>query len=205
MFRLIFSILINHQFLCRQMDIFRLFFLTLMLVYSCALPAANLAHADSNLPDHGTYRLGSGDVLTISVYGEAELTGIYPIQDNGRITFPLVGDIALNDLTLAQGRDVLTQKLSDGYLIAPDVQIAIENFRPFYILGEVKTPGGYPYSAEMSAMNAVAMAGGFTYRAKQNSILLKRRQDDGTHIEMPIDADASIMPGDILTVKERFF
>ena len=98
---------------------------------------------------------------------------------------------------------MIAQKLQDGYLVDPQVSVEVLNYRPFYILGEVKAPGSYQYVNGMNVLNAVALAGGFTYRAKQDEFILQRGGSNTAGSEVGIDAP--ILPGDVITVQERFF
>ncbi|MGB0712698.1 MAG: polysaccharide biosynthesis/export family protein [Gammaproteobacteria bacterium] len=152
--------------------------------------------------DH--YRLGKGDELRITVFGETDLSGTFVLDGKGYIAMPLIGEVLLGNLNLRQAEGRIVTKLKDGFLKQPRVSVEVLNFRPFYILGEVKTPGSYPFVEGMSVLEAVAVAGGFTYRAKKSDIEVKRGEDDRKQVlKLPIDA--RVQPGDIIRVEERFF
>ncbi|MGB4108160.1 MAG: polysaccharide biosynthesis/export family protein [Alphaproteobacteria bacterium] len=146
------------------------------------------------------HALGAEDVLEIVVYGEKDLSGSYRIGPEGVIAMPLIGAVSVAGLSPRAAEEVIEQKLADGYLVEPSVTIQVKSARPFYIMGEVKNPGGYSYASNMTVLNAVALAGGFTYRAAKDSVKVTRGG-----AEENIEAGAKIAPGDVITVEERFF
>lgn len=148
------------------------------------------------------YTLGSGDKLQINVYGQEDLSGEYTVTGSGYISFPLIGELKVKDLTLRDLEKRLVQKLSDGYLVDPKVSLQVLNYRPFYILGEVNEPGKYEYVSGITLNNAVAMAGGYTHRAKRNSATITRA--NSTVIE-GADHSTLILPGDTIEIPEKFF
>ncbi|NQV56655.1 MAG: polysaccharide export protein [Rhodospirillales bacterium] len=150
------------------------------------------------------YTLGSGDKLKITVYGQKELSGEFEVNGVGVVSMPLIGDVAVNGQTQKQAEDNIIRLLEDGYLKHPKVSIEVQNYRPFYIIGEVKKPGNYPYVNGMTILNAVAIASGFTYRANEKQILIIRGNDpDKT--QQPTTPAARVLPGDIIKIQERFF
>ncbi len=161
--------------------------------------------ADASNPDMvaATYKLGSGDRLKIAVFRHDDLSGEFSIDGAGNFAMPLIGGVHAAGLTTNELETVLQDKLKDGYLVDPQVSIEVLNYRPFYILGEVQRPGSYPYVNGMTVLNAVALAGGFTYRAKQSNFLLQR---GGSTVQgTDVGGDAALLPGDVITVQERFF
>ena len=154
-------------------------------------------------PEYG-YRLGAGDKVRVTVYGEADLSGEFDVDGSGAVRLPLVGQIPAAGRTLRQFEADVTAKLSEGYLKEPRVSAEVVNYRPFFILGEVNKPGQYPYVNGMNAVTAVAMAGGFTYRADEHDVYV-RRGGQSEEQELPADANTKIYPGDIVRVTERFF
>jgi polysaccharide export outer membrane protein len=163
-------------------------------------PAATTDAAQTN-PD---YRLGTGDKLRIIVFGEDDLGGEYVVDAGGYIRLPLVGQLKASGLSPGEFERQMITVLQEGYLKDPRVSIEVLNFRPFYILGEVNKPGEYPYSSEMSVLNAVAKAGGYTYRANTSNVLIRRA--GATREEAaPADHTTKIAPGDIIRIRERFF
>lgn len=150
------------------------------------------------------YKLGSGDLLKISVFNQQDLSGEYIINGAGYISLPLIGDVLAKDLSVKQVEDGISNKLKPDYLLNPQISVQVLNYRPFYILGEVKEPKSYPYVDGMTYLNAVAIAGGFTYRAKEDHVLVIRANDDKKH-ELTLKIDEKVQPGDVIHVEERFF
>lgn len=146
------------------------------------------------------HRLGPDDVVRMTVYGEKDLSGEYKVGGDGAIAVPLIGAVKVDGLTPAGAGEEVARKLADGYLVEPSVSVQVIESRPFYILGEVKNPGGYKYVSNMTVLGAVAMAGGFTYRARESRVTVKRGAE-----KMKLPAEEKILPGDIITVEERFF
>jgi polysaccharide export outer membrane protein len=132
------------------------------------------------------------------------LTGEYFVTSSGTVNLPLAGDVQASGLTLRVFRDKLTKALQDGYLKDPKISVEVLTFRPFYILGEVVRPGQYPYTTGLTVFNAVATAGGFTYRANTRKIFIKKPTDTQEH-ELPLNSQTPISPGDTVRVPERFF
>jgi polysaccharide export outer membrane protein len=152
-----------------------------------------------------SYRLGAGDKLRITVFGQKDLTGTYQVDGAGLLSFPLVGQIPAGGLTADQLGQSLVSRLKPDYLKDPSVSVEVLTYRPFYVVGEVKTPGGYPYVANMTVLNAVALAGGFTYRARENSFYVTRSDKDGGKVKLDATPDTPVEPGDVITVRERYF
>ena len=150
------------------------------------------------------YKLGSGDVIKITVFKQEELSGEYTINGAGQIALPLIGDVNTKDLTVKQVEEAIANKLKPDYLLNPRVNVQVLNYRPFYILGEVKAPKSYPYVDGMTYLNAVAIAGGFTYRAKEDHVMVIRMNDPKKN-EIRLNMDEKVMPGDVIHVEERFF
>lgn len=154
--------------------------------------------------DSSGYQLGVGDKLRIIVFGEDDLGGEYVVDGNGFVRLPLVGQIKAAGLSVRQFEAGVETKLEDGYLKDARVSAEVINYRPFYIIGEVNKPGEYPYVNGMSVLNAVALAGGYTYRANDSRVHV-RRNGSAEEITVPADQTTKIFPGDILRVAERFF
>ncbi|MEZ5861244.1 MAG: polysaccharide biosynthesis/export family protein [Geminicoccaceae bacterium] len=149
------------------------------------------------------YTLDSGDRIRIVVFRHEDLSGEFEIDGGGTFAMPLIGEINAAGLTARQLEDRIATRLKDGYLVDPQVSIEVLNYRPFFILGEVNAPGSYPYVSGMSVINAVALAGGFTYRAKEDGIEIQRGGSGAPSVVVTVDTP--ILPGDILRVPERFF
>ncbi|WP_324222417.1 polysaccharide biosynthesis/export family protein [Ferrovibrio sp.] len=151
------------------------------------------------------YRLGSGDRVRITVYGQPELTGEYQVDGTGQLAFPLIGQVQAGGLTGQGLEQALVDKLKPDYLKNPSVSVEVLTYRPFYIVGEVKQPGSYPYVTGMSVINAIALAGGFTYRARESSFYVSRTGPNGEKTRLDATPETPVMPGDVITVRERYF
>jgi polysaccharide export outer membrane protein len=180
-------------------------FLAMML---CLLAAA--CAPDHGLPDlpptaADAYRLGPGDVIRLITFGEESLTGEFRVSDRGTIALPLVGALAASGLS----PDVLAVHVGEALvraklLRAPSVSAEIITYRPIFVLGEVSKPGQYPYQPGMTVVTAVAVAGGFTYRAVHDYASVVRIQD-GVAVEGKAIRQSFIQPGDVISVFERRF
>lgn len=163
--------------------------------------AQSAASAPASMQD---YKLGVSDKVRIVVYNEPTLSGEFPVNANGAIAVPLIGDVpAIGHTTTELAREIET-RLADGLLRDPKVSIDVANFRPFYILGEVNKPGEYPYSTGLSVLNAVATAQGFTYRADKRRVFIKSAGAAGEVTER-LDPASMVKPGDTIRIGERFF
>ena len=163
-----------------------------------------LVNAEEAQDSVAAYQLGSGDRVRMMVYGEEDLTGEFEVDGSGNLALPLTGNITAGGLTLRALEQVIVTQYQDGYLINPRVSVEVLNFRPFYILGEVNEPGNYPYISGMTVLNAVAVAKGYTYRAKKSNIEIKRGQ--GTAEEtVTAQESTAVLPGDVIHIKERLF
>jgi polysaccharide biosynthesis/export protein len=151
-----------------------------------------------------TYLLGAGDSLRITVFGEPDLSGTFKISDNGSLVMPLVGQVAAQGLSVPDLQKRLVGQLNQKAVKSPDVTIQVEEYRPFFILGEVKNPGSYPYVPDMTVLTAVAIAGGFTFRASQDEVSVTRKHN-GKAVEARARRDARVLPGDVVNVFERHF
>lgn len=151
------------------------------------------------------YVLGTGDKLRISVFGEPKLDGEYVVSSTGIVSFPLIGNIPASGQTVEALQESIRSKLAAGYLKDPRVSAEVLNYRPFYILGEINKPGEYPFVNGITVQQAVAMAGGFSYRANTKRVFIKRALDTS---ERPVQIKGKavlLMPGDTIRVGERFF
>ncbi len=151
-----------------------------------------------------SYRLGPGDRLRVIVFGEEDLSGEFEVDSVGVVSLPLIKPINTKGMTLSELRTQIETQLQAGYLVEPRVSVEILNYRPFYITGEVGRPGEYPYVAGMNVLKAIAMAGGYTYRANTRRVLLTRADTNREEEERPTQ-DLLILPGDYIRVPERFF
>jgi polysaccharide export outer membrane protein len=138
------------------------------------------------------------------VYGQEGLTNTYAIDAAGSITMPLIGSVHARGRTTAGLAADITAKLRNGYIREPSVAVEIETYRPFFILGEVQAPGQYPYVPNMTVESAIAIAGGFSPRAKRDIVTLTHTDASGVaRYEVPLGT--SLKPGDTVQVGERWF
>lgn len=150
------------------------------------------------------YRLDSGDRLRVTVFEQADLSGTYGIDQAGYLSFPLVGAVPARGQTTQELEGMIAQALRKGYLRDPDVSIEVDQYRPFFILGEVGQPGQYNYVPGMNVQNAIAIAGGFTARADQRSTDVTRKIN-GKVITGRVLISDPILGGDTIYVRERLF
>lgn len=150
------------------------------------------------------YQLASGDILKINVFGHGDISGDYEVDGTGQITFPLLGLVRAEGLTVEQLRVEIQQALNRDYLVEPRVSVEVLNYRPIYVLGQVNAPGSYPYSVGMTVRQAVALAGGYTRRADNDDMKLIRLEN-GIQKELEVQEEDTILPGDTLEVLRRFF
>jgi polysaccharide export outer membrane protein len=173
------------------------------ILAGCAAPGANLPP----LPPvrTGEYVLGPGDRIRIITFGAEQLTGEFRVGDSGDIALPLVGTVHAAGLTSRQLGRRLTEDLKrTGMFRQPSVAVEVVAYRPIFILGEVKSPGQFPYQPGMTVLTAVAIAGGFTYRAIEDNFSVVRTHD-GKAQEDRATRQSLLQPGDVVTVYERHF
>lgn len=172
----------------------------LALVFSAGLFAQQVTPGASDT----TYTLDSGDVVRISVFNQPDLSGEYMLDGDGRFSMPLVGSVEAAGLTPAELEAVLVDLYKPDYLVNPRIFIQVMNYRPYYLIGEVRGTGAFPYKAGMTYLTAIANAGGFTYRAKKDHVLVIRA-DDPEQKEIKLDVEEKVQPGDIIRIEERLF
>jgi polysaccharide biosynthesis/export protein len=159
--------------------------------------------AEPNEPS-SSYVLGPSDRVRLKVYGEQDITGEYEVDTNGYISVPLAGRVKAAGLTTRQLEKAVAAALSKGLLRDPRVNAEVATYRPFFILGEVKKAGEYPYKAGLTVLDAVASAGGYTYRANESKVVIRRA---GSNVEetIALDAPVPVFPGDNIRIPERYF
>ena len=175
-----------------------------LLVGGCASFPSEDAPSKIASPAEG-YLLEPGNQVRLTVFGQENLSGSFTLDAVGNIALPLLGNVPANGVTAAVlgGRiEALLRK--DAYMQDPKVAVEVQTFRPFYVLGEVRTPGEFPYVIGMTVLSAVARAGGYDYRAREGEVLLVR-QEDGAQKEYRAVERTPILPGDIIKVLERRF
>ncbi len=178
------------------------------LVVSCLLVAS--CEPGSGLPplpdtEPGPYHLGVGDEVRVITFGDSSLTGEFRVNDRGNIAVPLLGSIGAAGLTTSELEVSVADELqAKKILLHPSVVVEVLGYRPIFILGEVEKPGEYPYQPGMTVLTAVAIAGGFTYRAQtaHASIL---RHEEGHSVEGRVGRGTTVLPGDIVDILPRYF
>ena len=190
----------------RSIRVGGLSFLFAILVSCVIASLASNAFAQTQpaAAEAGSYVLGPNDRIRLKVYGEADITGEYEVDSNGQVSIPLAGHVRAAGLTTKQLERSITSALAKGIVRDPRVNVEIALYRPYYILGEVKKGGEYPYRVGLTVMDAVASAGGFTYRANENKVYL-RRSGAGAEEVYPLDSPILVFPGDNIRVPERYF
>ena len=152
----------------------------------------------------GAYALGAGDRLRVTVFGQEDLSEEFEVDGSGAISMPLIGQLSAAGKTTPDLERTITTALAEGYVRDPRVSAEVINYRPFYILGEVSAAGEYPYTSGLSVLNAVASAGGFTYRANKRIVFIKAVDDDG-EVTYQLNAQVLVQPGDTIRIGERIF
>lgn len=171
--------------------------LTLLLSALLSQPA----WASSN----AQYRLASGDVIRISVFGEQDLSfAEIRLNASGTFSYPFIGQVQARDKTPEEVEELISEHLRNGYLIDPRVTISVIGYREFYISGEVQKPGGYPYQPGLTLDRAIALAGGMTERASSKRVTITRSNGESREIEKA-NLDTPILPGDTITIDQGFF
>ncbi len=151
------------------------------------------------------YRLSSGDVISITVYGEDDLNKErIRLTDAGTVSYPILGEIQVRGKTAGEIETLITDGLRGRYLVNPRVAVSIIEYRPFFINGQVGNSGSFPYQPGLTVRKAATLAGGFKERASMNKIFIVR-DGDPTHTSVKVGLNTPVNPGDIITVEESFF
>jgi polysaccharide export outer membrane protein len=153
---------------------------------------------------YGVYRLDSGDGLRVIVFGQDNLSRVYNVDTSGNISMPLIGSVRARGLSTVQLGLDLEAELRRKYIKDPKVSVEVDVYRPFFILGEVRRPGQFPYVNGMTVEGAVAIAEGYTERAKKRMVRLTRKFG-GLMSTVMVPTDYPVQPGDTIYVLERFF
>jgi polysaccharide biosynthesis/export protein len=159
---------------------------------------------ESQIVRPGGYRLNTGDRLRVVVFGQDALSNAYQLDSIGNISMPLIGSVMLAGSTPKEAEILIANKLKDGYVRQPFVAVEIETYRPFFILGEVTASGQFPFVNGMTAQTAIAIAAGYTPRAKRDRVEITRTIN-GIAMRAEVPMTHHIMPGDVITVPERWF
>ncbi|MBN9142938.1 MAG: polysaccharide export protein [Novosphingobium sp.] len=150
------------------------------------------------------YHLGPNDRISLSVYGEDEISREYVISPTGMISVPLIGEVEAKGLTVEQLRGEIQRRLAAGFVNNPTISLMITGYRNFYILGEVGRPGEYAYTVGLTVTQAVAEAAGFTYRAAKRYVYI-RHEGETEEKKVQLSPDMKVLPGDTIRFGERYF
>jgi polysaccharide biosynthesis/export protein VpsN len=178
-------------------------FALFMALLGTAVPANAQSAATTNLLS--TYKLAAGDVITIRVFGEDDLSREkIRLTDAGTIPYPVLGEVKALGLTIGEIEGSITAGLTGRYLVNPRVSVTIEEYRPFYINGMVEKPGGYPFQPGLTVLKASSLAGGFKERASFSKITIIRENNPKAGPQKA-DINTSVSPGDTIFIEESFF
>lgn len=179
-------------------------FLALVMLLPTLAPAALAQQEAADGPVTENYRLGAGDRIRVNVFNQADLTGEYTLDGAGRLSMLLIGQVEAAGKTASELEVSIVEALRPDYLVNPRVTVQVLTYRPFYIIGEVNSAGDYPYVDGMTYLNAIAIAGGYTFRAKQDIVYVIRAGDPEDE-EARLPVSDRVQPGDIIRVDERMF
>lgn len=149
------------------------------------------------------YLLGAGDKIQVTVFGQTDLSGLFTLDASGSVSLPKAGVVQLNDQTLRQAEQLITQRLTVE-LNKPEVNVNIAEYRPIYVMGEVQRPGQFSFEPGMTVLNAVALASGYKERADRFDITIVRASDPGRTEKKAMES-TQLEPGDTVTVQQRWF
>lgn len=179
--------------------------MALMARFLVVVLALLVGGAFAQAPQLSRYKLGSGDMISIRVLGEDDLTrNRIRLSDAGTVSLPVLGEIKVKGMTVGGLEEHITNGLKGRYLVNPQVTVAIDEYRPYFVNGQVEKPGGYAYSPGLTVRKAITVAGGLKERASRDRISIIR-DDDPSQTPRRVDMNATILPGDILTIEESFF
>jgi len=172
-----------------------------------AVPVDNGVQSQSQplaAPNNDVYRLGQGDTIAIQVFDEPDLTLDTAVGASGSINYSYLGDVRVAGKTTVELEQHIATLLQDGYLVNPSVNVSVLTYRPFYINGEVKTPGSYPYEPGLTIDRAIALSGGLTDRASTRKIFVNK-EGAASSEELRVPLSFRVQPGDTITIREGFF
>lgn len=183
----------------------QMIFLRKIALFLAGICFASAALAQAGKESLSRYQLGAGDVISIVVYGEDDLKrGPIKLTDAGTISYPVLGELMVLGRTVGELETIIADGLRGRYLVNPRVAVNVEEYRPFFINGQVEKGGSYPYQPGLTVRKAVSVAGGFKERASKEKIFVVREKDKKAG-PVKVDIDAPVLPGDIITVEESFF
>jgi polysaccharide biosynthesis/export protein len=172
---------------------------------ACGQHARTFRHSEAFAASlHEPYTLAGGDRLRILVFGQDSLSNSYALDGSGRLSMPLIGVVPALGQTTQSLEGQIAARLRGGFLRDPKVSVEVEQYRPFFILGEVTSSGQYPFVNSMTVQTAIAIAGGFQPRADRHVAEITR-QIQGEPVTGKVPLDTPVRPGDTITIRERFF
>lgn len=171
-----------------------IFFLSLAMVDGVSAQTAGL----------DDYRLGPGDRLKVTVFGHPQESGEFEVDGSGNLAYPLLGRVPARGKTLPDLQEFIRAELDRRFIVDPRISIEVLNYRPFYIYGEVNRAGSYPFVSGLTIRRAVAIAGGFTRRARREPVTLIREREKGVE-KISSALDIPVLPGDIIEIPRRLF
>jgi polysaccharide export outer membrane protein len=177
-------------------------FLAFGALSACSSPWNRLPLMPQVIP--AVYTIGPGDDLNVKVVEQEELTGRYKVSADGTVSFPFLGAVPITGLTPAQAQQAIADRLSPRFLRDPYVAVEVAQYRPIYVLGEVQSPGSYPFADNLTVEKAIAAAGGYTYRGKKDPVRITRNVNDVTLVGRGSRYHL-LLPGDVVYVYERHF
>lgn len=176
-----------------------------LVMLAAAFLAAAAGGAFAQRSEISAYKLGAGDVITIKVFGEDDLSREkVKITDAGTVPYPVLGELRVLGRTVGELEKLVTDGLRGRYLVNPRVAVTIDDYRQFFVNGQVASPGGFAYQPGLTVAKAISLAGGLKERASVNKMFLVR-EDDPAKARARVDMNAEVRPGDVLTVEESFF
>jgi polysaccharide export outer membrane protein len=151
------------------------------------------------------YQLGVGDRIRVTVQGVDAANREYTVSDTGNISMPLIGIIKVGGLTPHEVETRIAARATELQIRGnPSTTVEVEQYRPFFILGEVQRPGLYPYTPGMTVRTAVAIAGGYTFRAEEDHVAITRTTG-GKAVEGRASPSTAVQPNDTVYVYESWF
>jgi protein involved in polysaccharide export with SLBB domain len=178
--------------------------ITTVLAFICCIAVAGIGGVSAQTAGLEDYRLGPGDRLKVTVFGHPQESGEFEIDGSGNLAYPLLGRVPARGKTLPDLQEFIRVELDKRFIVDPRISIEVLNYRPFYIYGEVNRAGSYPFVSGLTIRRAVAIAGGFTRRARHEPVTLIREREKGVE-KIPSTLDIPVLPGDIIEVPRRLF
>ncbi len=172
---------------------------------ACGAPGGSLADATLGYGTGAAYRLAAGDKVKVNVFNEPDFSGEFQVSESGSIAFPLIGEVPAAGASATEFKARLASRLRNGVVRNPRITVEVSNYRPVNVLGEVRNAGQYDFRPGLTVQDAVAMAGGYTYRANTRTVYIRRANAGGEIAARTDGQRVAIKPGDTLRVPQRYF